>query len=231
MKKNLTHIAVLLDRSGSMCSLREATLESLNSFIDQQKKVPGDAWLTFAQFSDQFEVVRNAINLKEFKSLSREDFVPRGGTALYDAMGALMDIVGKKSSDLPEEERPENIIMVVLTDGHENCSKNLTADLIKSKVKHQEEVYSWKFLFLGANIDAFAVGQTLGMRGITYNATTQGMGKSVDAASAYVGYSRTGNVRSAEAILKSKKIDDSAIELGVKEFKSNLGSYDVDSGK
>lgn len=161
MKKGYTKIAVVLDRSGSMQTIRDATIEGFNEFLQGQKAAKGEASLTLAQFDDEFETVYNDVNLDRVQPLNRETFVPRGLTALYDAIGKTINSVGEELRMLPERSRPEKVVFVIITDGGENVSREFTYEKITSMIKHQQDVYSWEFLFLGANQDAMAVGSSL----------------------------------------------------------------------
>lgn len=164
MKKGLTYLAVVLDRSGSMSSVREAVVKGLNGFIKEQKTVPGDALLTLAQFSSGYDLKYNGVSLKEVPEFTLEDYVPNGWTALLDAMGKTINDVGAKLSLMPEDEKPEKVIFIVQTDGEENWSKEFSLAKVKEMVTHQREKYSWDFVFLGANLDAIATGATFGMK-------------------------------------------------------------------
>jgi hypothetical protein len=120
----------------------------------------------------------------------------------------LVDDVGVSCSNLLEDERPEQIVVVVFTDGQENCSKRTTLAALKEKIKHQEEVYSWKFLFLSAGLDAAGVGNSMGIRGIAFDASQTGMKNSADYASAYVGAMRGGKTDALKSMLLADKVED-----------------------
>lgn len=155
MKKGFCCIAFVLDRSGSMQSMSSEAIGGFNSFVEDQKKVPGEAVLTLVQFDHEYATVFDWIDLKKVPKLDGQTYQPRGTTALRDAMGRTIIDIGKKLSSMPEDERPEQVIFVVLTDGMENASKDFTLEKLRSMVDTQEKTFSWKFLFLGANIDAF----------------------------------------------------------------------------
>lgn len=184
-------IAVLLDRSGSMESVKSDTEGGFNAFIEAQRSEPGDARVTLAQFDTQYEVVYANRHLADVPRLTLQ---PRGGTALYDALGRLVTDVGAELAALPEHERPGKVIVVVMTDGHENSSREWTHDAITAAVKRQESEYAWEFLFLGANMDAVAIGTAMGFsaeRSLTWDADGQGVSGSMAAASRYVSRSRS----------------------------------------
>lgn len=162
MKKGLTEVVFILDRSGSMSSLTTDTIGGFNSFVDQQKKEDGECFLTTILFDDQYEVLHDHIDIQEVAPLTDKEYFARGMTALLDATGKAINTVGSRLASTDEDERPENVIVVITTDGQENSSKEFDAKKIKEMVSEQESKYNWSFLFLGANIDAFAEGGTYG---------------------------------------------------------------------
>ncbi|BDY32218.1 MULTISPECIES: vWA domain-containing protein [Mycolicibacterium] len=185
-----TLIAVLLDRSGSMESIKADTEGGFNAFIDQQRATPGTVHVTLAQFDTDYDVVYAN---REIGAVPRLELQPRGATALYDALGRLVTDVGAELSALPEHERPGKVIVVVLTDGHENSSKEWTHEAIRAVIRRQESEYAWDFLFLGANMDAVAIGRGLGIaadKSITYRASGAGVSNAFAAAAGYVSRKR-----------------------------------------
>lgn len=164
MKQNYSDITVVLDRSGSMGSLTEEVIGSFNNFLDEQKKVEGEATFTLIQFDDQYEVNFDAIDLQKTSHLDESTYVPRGMTALFDAVGKAIISTGKRLSDMEESARPEKVIFLIQTDGEENASKEFSLKKVKSMIREQQEVYSWEFVFLGANIDAVSVVADIGIR-------------------------------------------------------------------
>ena len=177
MKQNLTDINVVLDRSGSMESVRTDTIGGFNAFLKTQKEAPGEATLTLAQFDDQYEIVHNGKNIQDVPNLTAETFVPRGMTALLDAIGRTVNATGARLSAMPEDQRPGKVIFVILTDGQENKSSEFTKAKINEMIKHQKEAYRWDFVFLGANQDAIHAGTSLGINAgntMTYAANSKG---------------------------------------------------------
>lgn len=164
MKKNSTEIVCVIDRSGSMERKREDVIGGLNSFFEAQKKEPGKCVVTYVQFDDQIETVREAENLKDLKPLSQADYEPRGMTRLLDALGLTIKQVGTRLDLMPEHRKPEHVIVVVMTDGQENDSREYSRDQINELIKRQTDVYNWEFVFLGASQEAIAEAQALGMR-------------------------------------------------------------------
>lgn len=193
MKANFTRIAVILDRSGSMQVVRDATIEGFNEFVKGQKAEPGDATLKLVQFNTDYEEVFDKPIQKAHK-LSRESFQPIGGTALLDAQGRTIDELGKELAALPEHERPSKVIVVTITDGEENSSLNYTRAQVAEMIEHQREVYGWDFVFLGANQDAVKVAATMNIpvySAMSYSASNLGTQNMMAAVSNYVGVSRS----------------------------------------
>jgi hypothetical protein len=177
MKKGLTDITLILDRSGSMNSVRDDTIGGVNEFLKEQKKAPGDAVISLMQFDDVYEIVYAGAALKGAPKLTRDTFVPRGWTALLDAIGNTINAIGARLSGLPEESRPEKVIVAIITDGGENASKTFTNPQIREMIKHQQDNYSWEFVFIGANQDAIATGSAMGIgasNSMTYAANSVG---------------------------------------------------------
>ncbi len=177
MKPNYTDINIVLDRSGSMQSIKADTIGGFNAFLDQQKETPGDATITLAQFDNVYEVVYRAIPLQKAPDLNDKTFVPRASTALLDAIGRTINETGVRLANMQECDRPSHVIFVILTDGEENSSREFTAQHINQLIRHQRETYKWEFVFLGANQDAITTANELGMsagQAITYAASPQG---------------------------------------------------------
>jgi uncharacterized protein YegL len=179
-------IAVLLDRSGSMETIKADTEGGFNAFIDDQRKQPGVAAVTLAQFDTEYEVVYAN---HPIANVGRLELRPRGGTALYDSLGRLITDVGAELSATPEDDRPGKVIVVVMTDGHENSSKEWSHEAVSKVIERQQRDYAWEFIFLGANMDAVAIGQQLGFaadRSMTYATTAAGVSSSWQSNSALV---------------------------------------------
>ncbi|MFI9505866.1 VWA domain-containing protein [Nocardia sp. NPDC052566] len=182
---DLTLIAILLDRSGSMQSIKTDTEGGFAAYIEQQRQVPKTTEVTLAQFDTEYEVVYANRPIAEVPPLELQ---PRGMTALYDAVGKLVTEVGAELAKRPEHERPGTVIVVVLTDGHENSSREWSNDAVRKLIKQQEDTYNWTFLFLGANMDAVAIGVDMGIapgQAITYAASSRGVGAVFRAAAEY----------------------------------------------
>ncbi len=163
MKKDYTDITFIIDASGSMGSLISDTLGGFNNFIDQQKKVEGECTVNLYQFNNRLYPVFEHKNLQEVPELTTDNYRPGGSTALLDAIGKVVDATGQRYANMPEEQRPENVVVVIITDGLENSSRAFSNEQIREKIKHQTEVYDWEFTYLGANQDAFSVAEGMGM--------------------------------------------------------------------
>jgi hypothetical protein len=185
-----TLIAVLLDRSGSMEAVKSDTEGGFNAFIDSQRDEPGTAVVTLAQFDNEYDVVYSN---KPIADVPRLALQPRGATALYDSLGRVITDVGAELAALPEDARPGTVIVVVFTDGHENSSTEWTHEAITAAIKRQETEYSWDFLFLGANMDAVAVGTAMGFsadKSMTWHSDNDGAVHAMAATGAYVSRKR-----------------------------------------
>jgi len=176
-KRGFSEIVCIVDRSGSMESIKSDAIGGYNSFIEEQKKVPGEASLTYIQFDTEYEVVYENKSLKDVPVLDGSVYVPRGYTALLDAIGRSINDVGARLAKTNEEDRPEKVIFAILTDGLENASKEFNRDKIFEMITHQRETYKWEFVFLGANQDAIKTGVSYGIdAGSSYNFDPTGKG-------------------------------------------------------
>jgi hypothetical protein len=162
MNHDLTRVAIILDRSGSMGSIREATITGFNEFIESLRAAPGNLMLKLVQFDDEYETVFD-LPLHQVSRLTSDTFVPRGTTALLDAQGRTIVTLGQELNDLPESERPAKVIVMTMTDGMENASHIYTDAQVAAMVEHQRQVYQWQFLYLGANQDAIHVAAGMGI--------------------------------------------------------------------
>tara|TARA_R110000824_G_scaffold300225_1_gene488255 strand:- start:9566 stop:10192 length:627 start_codon:yes stop_codon:yes gene_type:complete len=160
MNKNLTDLTVIIDRSGSMYSCKDEAEGGVNQLIDDQKKEEGKCNFTLAQFDTEYELVNDGTPINEVESFT---LVPRGGTALLDAIGKTVASVGERLAKMDEKDRPGLVSVVIVTDGHENSSNEFTKSQIKEIIDEQTNKYSWKFSFLGANQDAFAEATSMGI--------------------------------------------------------------------
>lgn len=177
MKENLTELVFILDRSGSMMGLEADTIGGYNSMIEKQKQEPGEAKVTTVLFDDAYDVLYDAVDIQEVSPMTNREYFARGCTALMDAVGKTINSVGARLANTPEEERPSQVIVVITTDGYENSSQEFNRVKVKEMIEHQTNKYSWKFMFLGANIDATAEAESMGISGdwaTNYAYTAQG---------------------------------------------------------
>jgi uncharacterized protein YegL len=165
MNQELTEIAFILDRSGSMSSHLNAAIDGFNGFLRGQKDTPGQARFSLILFDDQYDTVCSSIPVAEVTELDKETFVPRGSTALLDAIGRTIDELGTRLAGLAESERPGQVIVAILTDGEENSSETFALADISSRIAHQRDVYQWQFFFLGADQDAIAAAASMNIGG------------------------------------------------------------------
>ncbi len=164
MKKNLTEIICILDRSGSMASLAGDTVGGYNTFIAKQKKEEGEAIVTTVLFDDRYEVFCDRADIKAIADMTERDYYARGCTALYDAVGRTLNDTVYRRLGTPDAEIPERTIVVITTDGLENASREYSAEKVRDIIKKLEGTESWEFLFFGANIDAIGAAESIGIR-------------------------------------------------------------------
>ena len=164
MKKHLTEIVFILDRSGSMAGLEMDTIGGFNAMIDKRRREPGQAYVSTVLFDNESQVVHDRVSLDRVPKLTREDYYVRGCTALLDAVGDAIHHIGNVHKYAREEDRPEKTIFVITTDGMENASRRYSYEKVKAMITRQTETYGWEFLFLGANIDAAREAARFGIR-------------------------------------------------------------------
>ena len=199
MNKNLTEIAFILDRSGSMAPVTEAAITGFNVFLRDQQKTEGQARLTLVLFDNEYLVPLDCIPVQEAVALDTTTYVPRASTALLDAIGTTIDRIGARIAAMPETDRPGQVIVAILTDGYENSSQKFTWKDISAKILEQTNTYKWQFLFLGANQDAIATAANLSI--------------SAENASTYVG--DNGGTYSSQKAMSRKTTALRKMSLGV----------------
>ena len=186
MKKNLTEIVFILDRSGSMAGLEGDTIGGFNSMIEKQKREPGEALVSTVLFDHESQVIHDRVDIQKVAPMTREEYYVRGCTALLDAVGGAIHHIGNVHKYAREEDRPEKTLFVITTDGMENASRKYSYDRLKAMIQRQKERYGWEFIFLGANIDAAKEAARFGIdadRAADYHADSQGTGVVYEAVS------------------------------------------------
>ena len=179
MKKNLTELVFILDRSGSMAGLEPDTIGGFNAMIEKQKREQGEAIVSTVIFDNVSEVIHDRVPLEKIKPLTERDYYVRGCTALLDAVGGAIHHIGNVHKYAREEDRPEKTLFVITTDGMENASRKYSYGRLKEMIERQKEKYGWEFLFLGANIDAAKEAARFGItadRAANYHADSVGTG-------------------------------------------------------
>ena len=166
MKAGYTHICVVLDRSGSMESIREDTIGGFNAFVEEQRRSPGVATLSLVQFDTEnaFEVVHSFVPLADVPRLSKRTFVPRGGTPLFDAIGRTINDTEAQIAKLAEFARPDAVIIAIITDGGENSSREFGREDIVKMLEAKEKEPGWKIVFLSADMSAVEEAVSNGIR-------------------------------------------------------------------
>ena len=177
MRKGLTEIVLILDRSGSMSGLEADTIGGYNSLIEKQKKEDGEAYISTVLFDDECEVLHDRVSLDKVNKMTEEEYYVRGCTALLDAIGGAIHHIGNVHKYAREEDKPEKTLFIITTDGQENSSKRYSYEKVKHMVERQKEKFGWEFLFLGANIDAVAEAGRFGIkadRAVNYHCDREG---------------------------------------------------------
>ena len=177
MKKNLTEIIFILDRSGSMSGLEADTIGGFNSMIEKQKKADGEAMISTVLFDNVSEVIHDRVSVLDIQPMTDKDYNVRGCTALLDAIGGAIHHIGNIHKYARAEDVPEHTLFVITTDGMENASRHYNAERVKQMIERQKARYGWEFLFLGANIDAVETARHFGIgadRAVNYHSDSAG---------------------------------------------------------
>jgi len=180
MKKSMekkVEIAIVLDRSGSMTSIKNETIEGYNSFISNQVKNKVKARVTLAQFDDEYELLYQSVKIEHISYLNDKTYVPRGLTALLDAIGSTISLIEENHNKLDKDKRPDKVLFVIITDGLENASREYNRSEIFKKIRKMEKDHGWEFIYLGANQDAISTSSQFGIkaeRSMTFAADGEG---------------------------------------------------------
>lgn len=163
MKRNLTELVFILDKSGSMAGLEADTIGGFNAMLMKQQKAEGEAFVTTVLFNHLYEFIHDRINVRGISPITEKDYEVGGTTALLDAIGFTIQKMINVQKRTSEDERAEKVLFVITTDGMENASCEYTTDKIKNMIQYQKEKYGWEFMFLGANIDAVSTAEQFGI--------------------------------------------------------------------
>lgn len=221
MKKNLTELVMILDRSGSMSGLEADTIGGFNSMIEKQKKEEGEALVSVVLFDDYSEVIYDRVPIEKVEPMTDSQYYVRGCTALLDAVGGAIHHIANVHKYAREEDRPEKTIFVITTDGMENASRMYTYDKVRRMITREQEEYHWEFIFLGANIDAAKESGRLGIRmghSANYHSDTRGTRLNYDVLSNVVGKMRKMDRAEREAYFETGSVFE-AIDKDYKERK------------
>lgn len=207
MKKNLTEMVFILDRSGSMQGLEGDTIGGFNAMLEKQKLEEGEAFVSTVLFDDESSVLHDRVDIQKVAPMTRRDYFVGGCTALLDAVGEAIRHIANVHKYAREEDVPEKTVFVITTDGMENASRKYTYEKVKKMISLQQEKYGWEFLFLGANIDAAREAARFGIRedrAVNYHADSKGTAVIYEAMSDAVGCVRACRPMSADW---KKKVD------------------------
>lgn len=194
MKKGLTELVFIIDRSGSMSGLEADTIGGFNSLLEKQKKETGDAYVSVILFDDQTEVLYDRVNIQKVERMSDNQYFVRGCTALLDAVGGAIHHIKNVYRYAREEDIPEKTLFIITTDGMENASRQYSYDNVRRMIEHEKEKYHWEFLFLGSNIDAVQVAGRFGIkanRAVRYEHDGVGTRLNYEVMSKAVSYARS----------------------------------------
>ena len=177
MKKGLTELVFILDKSGSMGGLEADTIGGYNSMLAKQQAVEGECRITTVLFNNNYELLHDCIDLKAVSAITEKEYQVGGSTALLDAIGMTIHKIGNAQKHTADDYRAEKVIFVIVTDGEENSSREYSAEMIKAQIERQKTKFGWEFIFLGANIDSVQTAGRFGIapdRAVDYLADSEG---------------------------------------------------------
>lgn len=177
MKKNLTELVFILDKSGSMSGLEKDTIGGFNSMLERQRMLDGECVITTVLFDNRYELLHDRIDLRAIKPITEKEYFVGGSTALLDAIGESVRKIEKAQENTAEDYRAEKVMFVIITDGEENSSRHYSAKKVKEMIERQKERHNWEFIFLGANIDAVETAHRFGInadRAVDYVSDSEG---------------------------------------------------------
>ena len=184
MKKGLTELVFILDKSGSMSGLERDTIGGYNTMLEKQKAAEGECRITTVLFDNGYELLHDRIDIRAVDPITDNEYAVGGSTALLDAVGRTIHKIGNVQKHTAEGYRAEKVLFVIITDGEENASREYSAEKVRAQIERQKEKYGWEFIFLGANIDAVPAAGRFGIsadRAQTYHADSQGVALNFDA--------------------------------------------------
>lgn len=200
MKKEITELVFILDRSGSMSGLERETINGFNSMINKLKSPTEETLVTTVLFDNEYEILHDGVDIEKLKPLTDKEYYVRGMTALLDAVGTTISKIVDVKKRVNREKEKEKVIFVITTDGYENASREFTLKKVKKMIEHQQEKYGWDFIFMGANMDAVGEAEKMGIpmdRAATYSYDTEGVDSTYEAVSDFVMESRISMLRAS----------------------------------
>ena len=163
MPKHLTELVFILDRSGSMSGLESDTIGGFNAMLKKQQVEPGECRITTVLFDGEYEILHDRLDIKAISPITEQEYFVRGNTALLDAIGKTLHKISHAQKQSKPEYRADKVLVVIITDGMENASREYSYEQVKSKIELQKSQSGWEFIFLGANIDAAETAECFGI--------------------------------------------------------------------
>ena len=210
MRKGLTELVFILDRSGSMSGLEADTIGGFNGLLTKQKKEEGEAYVSVVLFDDRTEVLYDRVDIRKVEPMNDKQYYVRGCTALLDAVGGAIHHIGNVHKYAREEDVPEKTLFIITTDGMENASRAYSYEKVRRMIERQKEKYHWEFLFLGANIDAVSVAGKFGIRAdraVTYEHDEAGTRLNYEVMSNAVSFAAMESALDEDALLEPIRED------------------------